>query len=75
MSNCGCSAVSHAASPQHICAQAVEPLVVGPEATGVCEAAASVVVVTEERVRAKLLLNLVVSLLAAKLELCRQARW
>ena len=35
MSNCGCPAVSHAASPQHICPQAMEPLVVGPEATEV----------------------------------------
>ena len=33
MNNCDCPAVSHAASPQHICAQAVETLVVGPEAT------------------------------------------
>ena len=85
------SAVSHAAPPQHNCAQAVEPLVVGPEATAVVRpphqwwSSGGIRSLHLDRGGARAsvpnllvlsrLLNLVVNLLAAKLELCRQAGW
>ena len=67
--------VAHAAPPQHFRAQAVEPLVVGLEATAVVSRRISGGLAVVFDGRAKLLLNFVVNLLAAKLELCRQAGW